>query len=83
MSHFDAALCAKIGRDYRFRTAAVFFEDEAMRCARCGFRSTLVGTPIFAWVCWQPETELPHVAACEICHAAVQPIGLLSPLNGA
>jgi hypothetical protein len=79
VSHFDPTRCAEIGRDYRISNGGVLVEDEAMRCAGCGFRTTLVGSPVFAWVRRLTETEPLHVEVCEICHAAA---GLFSPPSG-
>jgi hypothetical protein len=61
---------AKIAENYRFSNQGELDEDEAMRCVTCGFRSTLPGTPVFAWRRSDEDFEPPIVELCEICNAA-------------
>jgi hypothetical protein len=72
VSYDPAALVrdARITERYRFSDRGRLDDDEAMRCAACGFRSRLPGTPVFAWVRRDENIEPPVIELCEICNAA-------------
>lgn len=71
-SYDPAALVrkARITEDYCFSNTGVLDDDEAMRCASCGFRSNLPGTPVFAWVRHSGDVKPAVIELCEICNAA-------------
>lgn len=61
---------ARIAARYRFELQGILDEEEAMRCFTCGFRSTLPGTPVFAWRQADCDAEPPVIELCEIFNAA-------------
>jgi hypothetical protein len=61
---------ARIAARYRFELQGRLDEDEAMWCFTCGFRSTLPGTPVFAWRQADCGAEPAVIELCQICNAA-------------